>query len=53
MAGLYAMSYVLDHRPFQYLTSTQMVELPGIQIAFEYWTIWHPTFFQPFEYRTN
>ena len=51
MDGLYAMSYVID-QPFKYWTSTlktfvrfQMVRLSGIQMAFKYRTIWHPTLF--------
>ena len=31
----------------------QIVRLFGIHMAFKYWTIWHPTTFQPFEYRTS
>ena len=36
-----------------HLSSIQMVWLSGFQMAFEYWTIWHPTAFQPLEYRTS
>ena len=51
MAGICAMSCVLD-RTFEYQTSLQkmvhlsgilMFGLSGIQMAFKYWTIWHPT----------
>ena len=31
----------------------QIVWLSGNQMAFKYWTIWGPTFFQPFKNRTN
>ena len=30
-----------------------MVLLSSIQMAFKYWTIWHPTLYQPFEYWTS
>ena len=50
------MCYVLD-QPFEYQNSTlekkMAVHLSGIQMAFEYRTIWHPTTFRPFEYRTS
>ena len=36
-----------------HLSCIQIVGLPGIQMAFDYWTIWHPTSFRPFEYWTT
>ena len=35
-----------------HLPSIQMVGLSGIQMLFDYRTIWHPTSFRPFEYQT-
>ena len=35
------------------MSSIQMVQLSGIQMAFEYPTIGHPTSFQPFEFSTS
>ena len=36
-----------------YLSGIQMVRLSGIQMAFKYQIIWHPTSIRPFEYRTS
>ena len=36
-----------------HLSGIHMVGLSGIQMVFEYWTIWHPTSFRPFEYWTS
>ena len=35
------------------LSGIQMAGIPGIQMALEYWTIWCPTSFGPFEYQTS
>ena len=36
-----------------HMSGIQMVLLSSIQMAFKYWTIWHPTSFWPFQYQTN
>ena len=36
-----------------HVSGIQIVGLSGIQMAFEYQTIWHPTSYWPFEYQTS
>ena len=36
-----------------YLSGLKMVKLSYTQIAFEYRTIWHPTFYGPFKHQTS
>ena len=36
-----------------HLTGIQMIGLARIQMAFKYFTIWHPASFRPFEYQTS
>ena len=57
MVGLCTTSYVLDwyirKQDDAHLSAIQMVWLISIQMAFKYRTIWHPTSFQQFKYRTS
>ena len=50
--------YVLCTRPtiqilYLYLRKQDGVDTSGIQMAFKYQTIWHPTSFRPFKYRRS
>ena len=44
--------YIKKHDGF-HLSGIKMVGLSSIQMAFENQTIWHPTYFRPFEYQTS
>ena len=39
--------------PDQYIRKQDGIHLSSIQMVFKYWTIWHPTSFQPFEYQPS